>query len=165
MRSQRVGHDWATELNWTDSFGYSRKELYCFARQSGPQWANALKTVNPDQERVVRRLKVFKKEGMISSWTFFWLVGGEVIGSEHHQPSGSNPSGVYGLAGSRQLTSSTWWVFEYLQTAKDIVLCIPWGETRTLPQDCTIVSWLLLPLISICLNLLGWNSGKVLEAE
>ena len=47
------------------------EKLYYFARQRGPQWANALKTVNPDQERVVRRLKVFKKEGMISSWTFF----------------------------------------------------------------------------------------------
>ena len=31
---------------------------------------------------------------MISSWTFFWLVGGEVSGSQHRQPSGSNRSGV-----------------------------------------------------------------------
>ena len=25
---------------------------------------------------------------MISSWTFFWLIGGEVRGSQHHQSSG-----------------------------------------------------------------------------
>ena len=46
---------------------------------------------------------------VISSWTFFWLVGGEVIGSQHHQPSGSNQSGVCVLVVSVQLTSSTWW--------------------------------------------------------
>ena len=32
---------------------------------------------------------VFKEQGMISSWTFSWLVGGEVTGSQCHQPSGS----------------------------------------------------------------------------
>ena len=32
---------------------------------------------------------------------------------------------------------------------KDIVMCIPWGETRTLPQGCTVVSWLLLPCFCI----------------
>ena len=49
--------------------------------------------------------KVFKdrvREGScgvceISSWTFFLWVGGEVIGSQHHQPSGSNHSGAYML--------------------------------------------------------------------
>ena len=28
------------------------------------------------------------------SWTFFWLVGGEVLGSQHHQLSGFNQYGV-----------------------------------------------------------------------
>ena len=39
---------------------------------------------------------------LISSWTFFWLVGGEVtrwyFGSQHHQ-LGSKPPGVYVLCG------------------------------------------------------------------
>ena len=41
--------------------------------------------------------------GHDGSWTFSWLVGGEVIGSQHHQPSSSSQAGVYGLAGSIQL--------------------------------------------------------------
>ena len=32
---------------------------------------------------------------------------------------------------------------------KDIVMCIPWSKTKTLPQGCTIVSWLLLPCLSV----------------
>ena len=52
---------------------------------------------------------------LISSWTFFWLVGGEVTGwyfwSQHHQPSGSNWSGVSVLVVSMQLTPTTWWGF------------------------------------------------------
>ena len=50
------------------------------------------------------------------------LVGGEVIRNQHHQPSGSNRSGVYVLVGSIQFTSSTWWEFQYLQnSSKDVV--------------------------------------------
>ena len=58
-------------------------------------------------EGVVRSLIVFEEQGVISSWTFFWLVGGEVIGSQLHQPSGSSWSGVYVLVGSIPLTSCT----------------------------------------------------------
>ena len=50
----------------------------------------------------------FKEQGVVKSWMFFWLVGGEVTGSQHPQPSGSNPSGgeeVYVLVGSIQLKS------------------------------------------------------------
>ena len=58
--------------------------------------------------------KVFKdrvrKRGVVghvvSSWTFFWLFDGEI--NQHHQPSGSNLSGVYVLVGSRHLTFSSW---------------------------------------------------------
>ena len=35
-----------------------------------------------------------------------------------------------------------------------IVLCISWGRTWTLPQGCTIVSWLHLP--SLCIPSLPW---------
>ena len=34
---------------------------------------------------------------MISLWPFFWLVGGEVVGCQHPQHSGSNLSGIYVL--------------------------------------------------------------------
>ena len=36
---------------------------------------------------------------MISSWTIFWLIDGEVSGSQNHQSSGFNLSGVYTLVG------------------------------------------------------------------
>lgn len=48
-------------------------------------------------------------------------------------------------------------------------MCIHWGGTRVLPQDCTIAAWLLLPYLynclnlapsSNCLNLAPLNSGK-----
>ena len=36
------------------------------------------------------------------------------------------------------------WEFWFCKELKDIVLCISWGGIRTLPQGCSIVSWLLL---------------------
>ena len=61
--------------------------------------------------------------------------------------------------------------FSSAEELKDTVLCIPWGRTRTLPQGCTLASWLLLPCLStLCLPWLGlfkpalWNSGHVMLA-
>ena len=85
------------------SFGWVEKtSFYCFARQRGPLLANACKTVCPALEGVVKSLIMFKEQGVVSSWTFFWLVGGEVIRSQHHQPSGSNQCG--GLCACGQQT-------------------------------------------------------------
>ena len=39
---------------------------------------------------------------------------------------------------------------------KNIVMYIPWGGTKTLPQGCTIVSWLLLPCF--CIPSLLWSA-------
>ena len=39
------------------------------------------------------------------------LMGGEIIRSQHHQPSGSDWSGVYMLVDGIQLASSVWWRF------------------------------------------------------
>ena len=39
--------------------------------------------------------------------------------------------------------------FNSINGIKDIVMCVPWGGTRTLPQSCTIISWLLLPWLLI----------------
>ena len=49
----------------------------------------------PALEGVVRRLIVFRELSMISSWTFFLLISDEIMGTQHHQPSGSYWSGVY----------------------------------------------------------------------
>ena len=63
-----------------------------FARQRVPQWAKALKTVCPslERERVMRNLTEFEEQDVTSFLMFFWFVGGEVIGSQHHQPSDSS---------------------------------------------------------------------------
>ena len=66
---------------------------------------------------------------------------------------------VHGMAKSYGLTNST-------------VMCIPWGETRTLGQACTIVSGRLLFIsasppspTSHVFGLGRYNSGRVLEAK
>ena len=83
---------------------------------------------------------------MISSWTFFWLVGGEVGGSEHYQPFGSSWSGVYVLVGSIQLTSPTWWGIQALQNSSKILLCVSLeGE----PEPCPKAALLFLDYSSL----------------
>ena len=47
-----------------------KSSFYSFARQRGPHWANALKTVCPTLEGVVRSLIVLNERGVISSRTF-----------------------------------------------------------------------------------------------
>ena len=77
------------------------------------------------------------QEGVISLWTFFWLVGGEISRSQHHQPSGSNWSGVYMLVGS---ISSLIISFSHLEGASEsakqhkYIKCIPWWGIRTLTK-------------------------------
>ena len=66
---------------------------------------------------------------MISSWTFFWLVGGEVSRSQHHQPSGSNWSGVCVLLVQHRVNfSHLVGVSISTKQRKDIVTYIPWGR-------------------------------------
>ena len=45
---------------------------------------------------------------MVNVRTFFRLVCSEVIGSQHHQLSGSSQPGVFVFVVSTELTSSTW---------------------------------------------------------
>ena len=62
------------------------------------------------------RLTVLEEPGGPTSWTLSCLVGGEVTGSQRHQPSG-----VFGLMGSIELTSSTWWGLRHLpNSSKDM---------------------------------------------
>ena len=86
---------------------------------------------------------------MISWWTFFWLVGGEVIRSQHHQPSGSNWSGISMFVGSIQLTS-TWWGFQYLEnSSKEMaqnIIHSPWRGTKG-PWLCSMAKQLWFCLV------------------
>ena len=79
------------------------------------------------------------------------VAGGEVIRSQHHQPSGSNWLGVYRLVSSMQLTSPTWWGFQYLQNrTKNMaqgIIYSPWGGTKA--------SWLYL-MTRLLLFCLAW---------
>lgn len=80
---------------WRESRRNRKSSFNCLAKRVTLQ-ARASRTALLF-EGVVRSLRVFKGYGMISSWTFSRLVGGEVFASQHHQASGSNWSGVYGL--------------------------------------------------------------------
>ena len=94
-----------------ESFGWSGKEWLCgFARQRGRLMPSRL-CVSPGggSEESMK----FKEQGAVNLWTLFWLVGGEVIRSQHHQPF----AGVYMLVGSMQATSPTWGGFQYLQSS------------------------------------------------
>ena len=51
------------------------------------------------------------QEDMVSSWTFFWLAGGEVGGSQHHQPSGPEWSGQ----------QTALWGVQYLQNSSAVM--------------------------------------------
>ena len=89
------------------------------------------------RERAVRRV--------VSFWTFFWLAGGEVIGSQHRQPSISGQSG-----GSIQLTSPTCWGSHNLQNSSSSWLGISVAlEEKRKVLD--FVQW--LKLLLFCLNL------------
>ena len=122
------------ELDMTGQLG-----VHAFARQRGPHGLMPSKMC-PNLEGLVRCFTVMIQRVLICLWTFFWLVGGEVSQIEHLQPSCSW-AWVYGLVGIMLLISPTWWRFQYLQNGSKIVMCIPWGGTRTLVQGWTIVSF------------------------
>ena len=86
---------WYQVSSWRQSFEWSRKEwLYWFARQRRAQQLHALKTVFAlsGQWGVLRKRGCLQVINILIGW---WLVG-----SQHHQPSASNWSGVWVLVGS-----------------------------------------------------------------
>ena len=81
--------------------------------------------------------------GHVEGCTLFCLVGGEVTGwCSRNRALSLKPTLLLGggLSSPEEL--------------RDNALCIPRGGTRTLPQGCTIVSWLLLPCV--CIPSLSW---------
>ena len=109
----------------------------------------------PNLEGVVRSLRVFEEQGVISLWTFSWLVGGKVTRSQRHQPSGSSESGVHVLVGSTvaQLSSSTWWGLQHLQNSfSDIAQNTIYSFWRTeSPWLCWMAELLLLFYFFLCI--------------
>ena len=76
--------------------------------------------------------------------TFFSLVGGELTGLCSKN-----------LAFSLKSPSLTWMgAFVPTEELKDIVVYIPWRETRTLSQGCNFISWLLFPCS--CIHSIPW---------
>ena len=78
--------------------------------------------------------EVLSVQGMISLWTVFWLVGGEVIRSKHHHPSGFNGlrSSCLWAAGSQLLPPGG--SLSICKIDKDITVWIPWWGIRTSPK-------------------------------
>ena len=92
----------------------------------------------------------------------FYSNGSKRVWSAHEYPSGSNKSGVYLLVNRRQLASSTWGGFQYLQDNSKILFCV---SLEGKPGPCPKASLLFLltapplspyplfSLISNCVNL------------
>ena len=86
---------------------------------------------------------------VISSRPLLWLAGGEVIRSQHLQPSSSNWSGVQVLVGSTELTSSSWWGFQHWQSSsKDMAQNIIFSSWEELKFPWL---WLKAELLIFCL--------------
>ena len=170
-----------THSQWsqsTDARLWWRKEQRLLQMPSKESRQPVLKTLqlSDDLQR-----KIFQRQGeggvmkcVISSWRFFWMVGGEVTGSQHHSPSGSSWSGVYTLMGNIQLTSSTCWGFQYLQNSSEDmaqnIIHSPWGDSKC-PWFCLMAKLLYYFLLLDCcplflhfltspIKFILWNSGK-----
>ena len=143
-----------------------KKLLYCFIRQRTPCPQNYVSWPGEGNKEFYSNCS---EEGVISSWTFFWLVGGEVTGSRHHQPSNCNWPGVSVLVGSIQLPFPTWWGFSICKTAQRYC-CVYHlrGNQDPAPRlHCCFLAAppLSLSVISNYLNLLFGTQEKGMEGE
>ena len=83
MGSQRVGHDWATELNWTETFKCRFSCEYRFSFQLGKNTGG-----NPGENWTWTRVGTVKVVSKGSSWDIFrmgckwWWAGCGVRGKE-----------------------------------------------------------------------------------
>ena len=83
MGSQRVGHDWATELNWTEAFKCRFSCEYRFSFQLGKNLGG-----NPGENWTWTRVGTVKAVSSGSSWDIFrmgckwWWTGCGVRGKE-----------------------------------------------------------------------------------
>ena len=111
--------------------GYCRSQ----ARSSGMYRSKGLDVVQGEVFKDRARERV--ADCVTSSWTFSRLVDGEVIRSQHHQPSGSNWSRVYKLF---HLVG-----FQYLWKAQNTIYNT-WGRNKG--------PWLFLRLTMISLSCL-----------
>ena len=92
---------------------------------------------------------------MISWRTFFWLVGGEIIGSQHHQPPASKRSGVYMLVGSLQSTSPTGGGFSICNIAQWYGNMYPWFLLTVPPLSLCPLPSVIVLCVCVCAQLLS----------
>ena len=110
---------------------------------------------------------MFTEQGVISSWTFFWLVGGEVTGIQHHWPSGFIWSGSMCLWAAYTFASSTWWKFQYLQNSSEDttqnIIYSPWGATKG-PWLCLMAKVLLVWVSQVVLSSVQFSRSVVSDS-
>ena len=72
MGSQRVRHDWATELNWTDA------DNITFMAESKEELKSLLMKVKEESEKIGLKLSIQKTKimasGPITSWEIDWVT-------------------------------------------------------------------------------------------
>ena len=75
MGSQRVGHDWVTELNWTDA------DDTTLMAESEEELKGLLMKVKEESEKVGLKLNIQKTKIMASGPITSWQIDGETVES------------------------------------------------------------------------------------
>ena len=172
--SERPGLIFRMEMDWLDLLTCMqvspstdtrlwRRDVQCLSQGTNQtvQAANARKAQTPHGFQG-KAYKDRERGRVAGVWTAFWLAGGEVIGSQHHQPSGSSWSGISVLVGNTQLTSPIWWGVQSLQSIwKDLAqnllpLRRNW-RSSTLMAKLSLLSCLTVFLCSCIFSLLQLN--------
>ena len=118
------GHTESDTTEATQQQQQKRVASIFFARQRGPQWADALKTMWPTLEGVVRSFIVFREQDVVISWPVLGLAGIKV---KFQASTAFWFQPVQGLCPCGQRFSSGWRVFFFI-----------WGRGRS--SSCKIRS-------------------------
>ena len=126
-------------------------EKNCFSALSGKVWHSSLlpwKTLCPNLRRCDEefhnsnsRVRLLTRLGCLQGWCSFNMASSNLLMSF----SSSINHGLLWYEECWHLPSVG---FLVLWRSKDVVMCIPWGKTWTLPQGCIVTSWLFLPCLS-----------------
>lgn len=117
-------HQWQIET-WETYIWMKQKRIALLVLPGKGGWHGIMSSRRSHPEGLVKSLMLFKEQSVVTSWMFFWLIGGEIIGGASIiNPLGSKWSGFTCLC---TVNSLTWWGFQYQQNiSKDMLLDVIW---------------------------------------